>query len=277
MSPQDGGEHVIYEEIPFFHDSLYLSQLGFLITSFSPWPNRNWLLSALISHLLRALWCLYSFPRPAQRWALWTESTPPSHVPSLFTSSSVQFRNREVLGRVTGFRKLGSLLVRKEERTVQGRKFSSTQKGICWALESLQAMRGCLQSWGLWGRRRGAKQLKNVFVLLTGQRGTRVQKGKWTAAPVCKWKTIQKWCRAALSTHRKLNLSHSSTTKRVCWYRGHFLAVLDKCMEEHLILVNCTGLPWPLEKKVLKAGCDAGCQTNFMKWRIWKYNIYLQT
>ena len=46
--PKEGG-HVIYEEIHFFPDCLYLSQLGFLITSYSPWPNRNWILSALIS------------------------------------------------------------------------------------------------------------------------------------------------------------------------------------------------------------------------------------
>lgn len=64
--------------------------------------------------------------------------------------------------------------------------------------------------------------------------------------------------------HQKLNLSHNSTTKRVCWWSGHFLAVLDKYIEEHLILVNCTGLPWPLEKKVLKAGYGVGCQTNLM-------------
>lgn len=116
--PKEGG-HVIYEEIHFFHDCLYLSKLGFLITSYSPWPNRNWILSVLISRLPRALWRLYSFPRPAQRWELWRESTPPSHIPSLLhfkfcaiqkQRSSWQSDNRR------GFRKLGSLLARREEK-----------------------------------------------------------------------------------------------------------------------------------------------------------------
>lgn len=153
--------HVIYEEIHFFPWLPISFLTRFLITSYSPWPNKIEFLQPWI------LFCPGHYDAftltPCQYKDKSSELRTPqlSRISSLFTSSSVQFRNRAVVLRVTTEKCSESwaslfLSVRREENgAIEGRKISYTRKGICRDLESLQAMTGCLQSWRPWEWRGG--------------------------------------------------------------------------------------------------------------------------
>ena len=74
----------------------------------------------------------------------------------------MQFRNREVLGRVTGFRKLGSLLVGKEERgaNCEGKKLQLHTERYLLSFREFTSDEGMFAELRTLGQEEGCKTIK---------------------------------------------------------------------------------------------------------------------